>query len=335
MTTRPAPGTASGGDQERAQITDEQVIRWAAEAAGAGPAAAGTMRAVHRHFDLAKLVLTRRCPDGSGHLLESVELLGVQSGHSGTLTGVVLTVDLPPGRGTPQAGTVRLCTREFDLEELVDPDRQYATAEDLYTDLLTGALSCARDEIGKHRRALRYDQLTEALALARAAMDGDSGDAWHDALHGLAELVAAAEDLLAIPHRDDLTAAPSLPAAGGEMDATVCPTWGTVDRDRYDNDRARCTSGHERDQPAGDGLNAVDDEDCCSVHGGGILLGRGRLREWAGLGRYLTDGELGRLADCIGGSSIPDALGTVVSDALQLGDAGQEDEAGTGTKSSG
>jgi hypothetical protein len=192
MTARPAPGTASGtGDEAHEPITDEQVIRWAAEAAGDGPATASTMRAVHRHFDLAKLALTRRCPDGSGHLLESVELLGVQSGHSGTFTGVVLTVDLPPGTNTPEADAVRLCTREFDLESLLDPDREYATAEDLYTDLLTNALSYARDEIDKHRRALRYDQLAEALAVARAAMDGDSADAEHAAFYGLAELAAS------------------------------------------------------------------------------------------------------------------------------------------------
>jgi hypothetical protein len=189
MTTRPAPGTASGGGQETAPITDEQVIGWAAEAAGDGPATGSTMRAVHRHFDLAKLVLTRRCPGGSGHLLEAVELFGVQSGHSGTFTGVLLTVDLPAGTSTPESDGVRLCTREVDLEELVDPDREYATAEDLYTDLLTNALSYAWDEIDKHRRALRYDQLTEALAVARAAMDGGSGDAEHDALSGLAGLV--------------------------------------------------------------------------------------------------------------------------------------------------
>ncbi len=189
MTTRPAPGTASGGGQAPAQITDEQVIGWAAEAAGDGPATASTMRAVHRHFDLAKLVLTSRCSGGSGHLLEAVELLAVQSGHSGMFTGVVLTVELPPAANTPEADVVRLCTREFDLEELVDPDRHYATAEALYTDLLTNALSAARDEIDKHRRALRYDQLTEALAVARAAMDGDSGDAEHAAVYGLAGLV--------------------------------------------------------------------------------------------------------------------------------------------------
>ena len=192
MTTQPAAGTASGGgDQAPAPATDEQVIRWAAEAAGAGPATASTLRAVHRHFDLAKLVLTRRFPSGSGHLLESVELLGVHGGHSGTFTGVVLAVDLPPGATTPESDAVRLCTREFDLEDLLDPDRQYATAEELYTDLLTSALSYARDEIDKQRRALHYDQLTSALAQARAAQDGGFADAVDDALHRLTGLVAS------------------------------------------------------------------------------------------------------------------------------------------------
>ena len=191
MTTRPVPGTASGGDQATAPITDEQVIRWAAGTAGNGPVTASTMRAVHRHFDLAKLALTRRSPGRSGHLLEAVELLSVHGGHAGTFTGVLLTVDLPGGTTTPEPDGVRLCTRELDLEALVDPDRRYATAEELYTDLLTNALSCARDEIDKHRRALHYDQFTEALAEARAALAGDSGDAEHDALYGLAELVAS------------------------------------------------------------------------------------------------------------------------------------------------
>jgi hypothetical protein len=189
MTTRPVPNAASGGDRGPAPITDEQVIGWAAGAAAPGPATASTMRAVHRPFDLAKLVLTRRWPGGSGHLLESVELLGVRGGHGGTFTGVLLTVDLPPGTSTPDPDGVRLCTLQIDLEDLVDPDREYEGAEELYTDLLTNALSYARDEIDKHRRALHYDQITEALAVARAAMDGGSGDAEHDALHGLAGLV--------------------------------------------------------------------------------------------------------------------------------------------------
>ena len=190
MTTTPVPGTASGGEQAAAQITDEQVIRWAAEAASDGPATASTMHAAHRLFDRAKEALARRCPGGSRHLLESVEMWP-NLGTCGTLAGILLTVDLPPGISTPEPDGVRLCTLQIDLENLVNPDGRYPTAEALYTDLLTNALSYARDEIDKHRRALHYDDLTEALAEARAAMDGASGDAEHDALHGLAELVAA------------------------------------------------------------------------------------------------------------------------------------------------
>jgi len=188
MTATPAPGTASGGEQAPAQITDEQVIGWAAEAAADGPATASTMHAAHQLFDRAKEALARRCPGGSRHLLESVEMWP-NLGTCGTLAGILLTVDLPPGTSTPEPDGVRLCTLQIDLEDLVDPDRQYPTAEALYTDLLTNALSYARDEIDKHRRALHYDQLAEALAVARAAMDGGSGDAEHEAVCGLAGLV--------------------------------------------------------------------------------------------------------------------------------------------------
>jgi len=193
MTATPVPGAAGGGEQAPAQISDEQVIKWAAEAAGDGPATASTMHTAHRLFDQAKHALARRCPGGSRHLLESVELWP-NLGTCGTLAGILLTVDLPPGTSTPEPDGVRLCTLQIDLEDLVDPDRQYPTAEELYTDLLTNALSYARDEIDKHRRALHHDDLTEALAEARAALVGDSGDAEHDALHGLAE---RAESILA------------------------------------------------------------------------------------------------------------------------------------------
>jgi len=51
---------------------------------------------------------------------------------------------------------------------------------------------------------------------------------------------------------------------------------------------------------------------------GGILLTRGQLNGWAALGRDLTDAELDRLADAIPNSSIPEAIGTIVSEALRL-----------------
>jgi hypothetical protein len=58
---------------------------------------------------------------------------------------------------------------------------------------------------------------------------------------------------------------------------------------------------------------------------GGILLTLGQLSAWAGLGRDLTGDELDRIADCIPDSSIPDAIGTIATDALRL--RGPEDEA--------
>jgi hypothetical protein len=190
MTTRPAPDTASAADGTPAQITDKQVIQWAAEAASATLNPVSNLHVLHRLFDSAKRALGRHCPGGSGHLLESVELwpnLGTDS----ILAGTLLTVDLPPGTTTPEPGGVRLCTLQLDLEDLVNPDRKYASPEELYTDLLTGVLSYARDEIGRHRRALRHDDLAGALAKARAALAGDSSDAVLDALNGLAGLVAS------------------------------------------------------------------------------------------------------------------------------------------------
>jgi hypothetical protein len=72
--------------------------------------------------------------------------------------------------------------------------------------------------------------------------------------------------------------------------------------------------------------NSVLDENAAQ---GGIVLARAQLREWAGLGRDLTGHELARLARCIPRSSIPGAVGTIVSEAMGLaGDAadpGEED----------
>ena len=51
---------------------------------------------------------------------------------------------------------------------------------------------------------------------------------------------------------------------------------------------------------------------------GGIVLTRAQLHEWAGLGRDLTGPEIARLARCIPGSSIPEAIGVIVSDAMGL-----------------
>jgi hypothetical protein len=58
----------------------------------------------------------------------------------------------------------------------------------------------------------------------------------------------------------------------------------------------------------------------------GILLTREQLREWAGLGRDLTDDELDELDDCIPNSSIPDAIETIVTEAMNL--AGEDEDEG-------
>jgi len=190
MTAPPEPGTARAAGQAPAQITDAQVIEWAAQAAAPGPITVASLHVVHWLVGQAKQALARRCPTGSRHLLGSVELWP-NLGTDGTLAGVLLTVDLPPGTATPEPGTVRLCTLPLDLEDLVDPGHMHPSPRELYTALLTTVLSRARDEIGKYRRALLYDNLAGALADARAALAGDSGDAEHDALYRLACLVAS------------------------------------------------------------------------------------------------------------------------------------------------
>ena len=50
----------------------------------------------------------------------------------------------------------------------------------------------------------------------------------------------------------------------------------------------------------------------------GIWLTGDQLREWAGLGRYLTANEVAALDECIPNSSIPDAISTIVTEALGL-----------------
>jgi hypothetical protein len=171
------------------------------------------------------------------------------------------------------------------------------------------------------------DMLDRLIRSAGELWHSTSGEDPHDVLSAAQR---EALDLAAAMYRAELNR-----EMGAGQNRPVCPTCGT---DRWDftgvGDRARCDSGHEWDQPAGDDLAADEDEDCCTVHGGGILLGRGRLREWAALGRDLTGDELGRLAYCIGGSSIPDAIGTIVSDALELHAADHQDGAGRGTSSS-
>ncbi len=144
-------------------------------------------------------------------------------------------------------------------------------------------------------------------------------------------------DVLSAAQREALALAAAVyrAALNREMGAgPVCPTCGTDEWDWYHNDRARCTNGHEWDQPAGDDL-AADHADRCAAQAGGILLTRDQLREWADLGRYLTGDELAQLDDCIGNSSIPDAIAVIAAEALKLRGAGHEDDAGTGARSSG
>lgn len=57
----------------------------------------------------------------------------------------------------------------------------------------------------------------------------------------------------------------------------------------------------------------------------GIVLTREQVREWAGLGRDLTDDELGQIDDCIPQSSIPEAIATIATEALQLTAADDEE----------
>lgn len=66
----------------------------------------------------------------------------------------------------------------------------------------------------------------------------------------------------------------------------------------------------------------------------GIFLTSAQLRAWAGLGRDLTRDELSRLEGCIPDSSVPDAIGTIVTEALGLtgsyeDDPAEDDRSGT------
>jgi hypothetical protein len=56
----------------------------------------------------------------------------------------------------------------------------------------------------------------------------------------------------------------------------------------------------------------------------GITIPASQIAEWAGV-KNLTDEDLDRLADCIPHSSVPEALGVIVNDALGVGE--REDEA--------
>jgi hypothetical protein len=184
--------------------SDEQVIRWAAEAASTLFITARTAHQAHQYFDSAKEALARSCPAGSGHLIESVELWP-NIGTDGTTAGILITVDLPAGTSVPVPGGTRLaarsrkrktgpslCTLQVDLDELVSG--KPAGAEEFFTDLITNVLSYARDTIDAHRRALRHHELTEAVTVAQVALADGTADDEHHALAGLTDLVAGILD---------------------------------------------------------------------------------------------------------------------------------------------
>lgn len=70
--------------------------------------------------------------------------------------------------------------------------------------------------------------------------------------------------------------------------------------------------------PKGEYIPAADPEPASGPRG--IWLTMEQLRSWAGLHRDLTPDELDRLDDCIPNSSIPDAIGTIVSEAMGVHD---------------
>jgi len=86
----------------------------------------------------------------------------------------------------------------------------------------------------------------------------------------------------------------------------------------------------ESDAAGHEALRGLAEAVRCHLGGlaaGGLLLTAGQLREWAGLGRDLTAGEMARLAGCIPRSTVPDAIGTIVAEALGLpGAGGGQDE---------
>jgi len=222
---------------------------------------------------------------------------------------------------------IRVCIHEFS-------DR--GQVEDLFVILNRNDLIEAQSLPAAGRETAWGGRLAgEFTAAMLDRLIRSAGELWHstgghDPHDVLSAVQREALDLAAAVYRAALNR-----EMGGADAGPVCPTCGTDQWDWINNDRARCTNGHEWDQPAGDDLAGEPPAgDCCAAHAGGILLTSGQLREWAGLGRDLTGDELAQLDDCIGLSSIPDAIATIVSEALKLRRAGQEGGAGTGTRSS-
>jgi hypothetical protein len=99
----------------------------------------------------------------------------------------------------------------------------------------------------------------------------------------------------------------------------------TVDDLRYDDGlRNYARLDYNRPGPGGNGTPTVAETNSPAA-AGGLLLTREQIRSWAGLGRYLDAAELERLGNCIPGSSVPDAVGTIV-DGMGLRRAEEEDD---------
>jgi hypothetical protein len=225
---------------------------------------------------------------------------------------------------------IRVCIHEFS-----DPGH----VEDLFVVLNRNDLIEAQSlPAAGSLAAAGRDPAWGAGQIAPAVLDRlilSAGELWHSTSgHDPYDVLSAAQrealDLAAAVYRGYLDG-----EMGGAGASPVCPECGTDQWDWVNNDRARCKHGHEWDQPAGDDLAGEPPaRDGCAAHAGGILLTSGQLREWAGLGRDLTGGELADLDECIGSSSIPDAIATIVSDALKLRPAGPGDGAERATGSS-
>jgi hypothetical protein len=219
----------------------------------------------------------------------------------------------------------------------------------------------------EHQPATRRGQMNDDLEKLADQVweDSESSILIRVCIHELSD-VGQIADLFVILNRNDLIEAQSLPAAGREtawggglgreyppdmldlLTRSAGELWNstggedpndvlsTAQRRALDLAAALYRTAINREMGADeDDLAADHTADACAAQAGGILLTRGQLRDWAGLGRDLTGDELVQLDDCIAASSIPDAIGTIVSEALRLRAAGQEDGAGTGARSSG
>jgi len=218
----------------------------------------------------------------------------------------------------------------------------------------------------EHQPAVRRGQMNDELEKLADQVweDSESSILIRVCIHEFSD-PGQVEDLFVILNRNDLIEAQSLPAAcretawdtgladqftaamldrlirsAGELwDSTggqdPYDVLSAAQREALDFAAAVYRAAMNREMGAGDDLAENHTADACAAQAGGILLTRGQLRDWAGLGRDLSGDELAELDECIAASSIPEAIGTIVSEALKLRAAGQEDGAGTGARSSG